>query len=246
MADFSGEKNPNFGKRWTEEQKQRQSVLVKQRMANDEVRQKVGSANRGKKFSEERICRMHGHRTRDSYRHYPSDIVRAKIGNKSKEKFTPEYLEKVRKKNYASGVWIDPSTKPDWEIYKKESNWKERMYDILGCFDVWHYKNNKNGLVRDHIFSRWEGFCFKVFPELLRHPANCQLLRHGDNVRKMFAERRQLLSDPHRIELLFENILHYDKEWNEQELCCQFINRYRNGERWKNKHRGEPSEERDL
>ena len=38
--------------------------------------------------------------------------------------------------------------------------------------------------VRDHIFGRKNGFVLGVFPEIIRHPANCQIITHSDNIKK--------------------------------------------------------------
>ena len=61
-----GENNPNFGNTWTREQKQKQSKLIKSKVDND-YREKAGSANRGKKFSSERIVKMHSSYLKHEY-----------------------------------------------------------------------------------------------------------------------------------------------------------------------------------
>lgn len=47
-------------------------------------------------------------------------------------------------------------------------------------------KTNQNleGVVRDHRFSVLDGFKNKVDPEIISHPANCQLLTNRDNILK--------------------------------------------------------------
>jgi hypothetical protein len=40
------------------------------------------------------------------------------------------------------------------------------------------------GVSRDHMFSIKDGYRMHISPEILAHPANCQLLLHGDNMRK--------------------------------------------------------------
>lgn len=61
---------------------------------------------------------------------------------------------------------------------------------------------NKNGVVRDHIYGRKNGFHNKVFPEILRHPCNCQVITHGENVSKGHRNKN--------LEELFRKIKLYD------------------------------------
>lgn len=237
---FKGDNNPNFGKQWTEEMKVKQSSLVLSKI-DDDYREKCGSANRGKKFTKERIDKMHGNRTSESYIRKHNEEVRKKIGKKSKEKFTIEFKEKLRKTNEETGIWIPLELKSDWEIYKKESNWINQMFDfiddsnqlrLLSELKVFHYIHNKDGVVRDHLYSRHEGFKNKVFPEILRHPANCKIISHKENVKKGIKSALTL-------EELFCKIKEYKKLWNEQDLVLSKIEDYKNGKRWDRKEASE-------
>src|SRR6266436_4213569 len=60
-----GENNRSYGRRWTKEERETQSKLVTEKMQDPDVLYKVGSANRGTKFSSDRIFSMHGHRNSD-------------------------------------------------------------------------------------------------------------------------------------------------------------------------------------
>lgn len=53
-----------------------------------------------------------------------------------------------------------------------------------GWYKAKNRGNNLNGISRDHIYSRNKGFENLIDPYLISHPANCQLLRHNDNVSK--------------------------------------------------------------
>lgn len=232
-----GEKNPNFGKKWSDEQRKIQSDLVKSKV-DDEYRVKSGSANRGKKFSAELVQKMHGGRSRESYCHPKTAEQKIKIGIKSKEKFTPEFKRKHRKIMEERGIWIPLSQKDDYILYRDcFANWVDRMFDIiedpdnlLSTHGIFNAKHNKKGVVRDHMFSRKTGFALGVFPELLRHPANCQLLLHSDNVKKKKSRYRD--ADAFEISELFNRIQNYKKQWKEQDLCISLIERFHNGERY--------------
>lgn len=50
-----------------------------------------------------------------------------------------------------------------------------------GWYSPSNKKNNLNGVSRDHMFSIKDGFLAKVDPEIMSHPANCELILMKDN-----------------------------------------------------------------
>lgn len=234
----TGQNNSNYGNKWTEKQKCFQSQLIKTKVT-DEYRQRAGSANRGKKFSKDRIHRMHGHRTKESYSKTLSEETKQKIGKKSKEKFTLEYNKKIRKQFEELGYWVPLEDLDDKTIYYRLADWIYKMLDLVEDAEqlkllsekrIFHNKKNPKGVVRDHAYSRHSGFINKVFPEILRHPCNLQIITHSDNVKK----RRGKYTDADAITLdeLFNKIKSYKRYWKEQQLVLSLIERYENGERW--------------
>jgi hypothetical protein len=211
-------------------------------MQSEERRWKSGSANRGKKFNQERINKMHENRSSESYSHSHTFETKNKIGELSKAKFTKEFSDKLRKTMEERGYWVPLDQKSDFEVYYLAANWKERMWDktsnkdqilLLEKLGVFNCKTNTKGVVRDHIFGRLSGFELGIFPEILRHPCNCQIITHSDNVRKKknrYIDRNDLTLDE-----LFGMINSYDQEWLEQKLCIQLIREYKKGKRWKRK-----------
>lgn len=238
-CDRIGDKNPNFGgKGWTEEKRQKQREQTLNRLTI-EMRFKIGSANRGKKFSKERIHAMHVNRSKESYSHKHSEESKILISKKSKEKFTKDYKIKQRKIMEERGYWIPLKDKNDYEIYFKQADWIEKMFDkildtkqikLLSSLGIFNAKNNPKGVVRDHKLSRKTGFNKKIFPELLRHPCNCQILTHSENVKKK--KTRYIDNDHLTIEELFKDICSFKGEWKEQKNCLQLIEDYNNGLRW--------------
>lgn len=229
---FSGGNNPNFGNRWNEEQKTAASELkIQQYNDNSDYRYKVGVSNRGIKFSEDLIKKMHENRSADSYKHYPSDKVKKIIGQKSKEKWTPEYKEQHRRTMEDLGHWIPKSQIHPYRLYYKEANWIDRMVDYfdnlaltnLKQFGIFSKKNSK-GFVRDHIVPRKIGFEFNLPPYILRHPANLQFISHAENIQKGFLDRRLTTEEKEcKIELLLNKILTFEKSWREQDICIEYI-----------------------
>lgn len=53
-----------------------------------------------------------------------------------------------------------------------------------GWYKAKNRGNNLTGVSRDHLYSVNDGFINKVDPEIMKHPANCQLLPHKENQRK--------------------------------------------------------------
>ena len=234
-----GPNNPNSGNVWNQEQRKHQSDIMFRRFAkNPELRWKFGATNRGKKFSPERIAKTHHPgRTPESYhRPSPSAERRKQISEQSAAKFKdPEYIKRVRKTNESNGNWISDLDKIDVDVYRKLAGWIERMWDRvedpegkLKKFGIKHYKNNPSGVVRDHNFSILDGFDLGIFPEILRHPVNCQILTHRENVKK---RRKSWLT----LDQLFDKIVNYDNEWSEHNEVLKLITEYKMGKRWQRK-----------
>lgn len=227
-----GTNNPNYGNKWTQEQKETASKTKTQQFKDDpNYAYECGKTNRGKKFSPELIESMHGNRTPDSYKRTFTEEVKQTIGKKSKEKFTEEYKQNQRKTMEERGLWVPLEDKDPYEIYYKESNWHGNM---IRFFDDVAYANlNENGIfsrhntkgwVRDHIVPRKIGYEFGLPPFIMRHPANMNFVSHSENVSKGFSDR--VLTENQKtsiIDLLFERILNFSESWFEQDICVTYI-----------------------
>jgi len=204
----------------------------------DSLNREKSAANKGRVFSEESRRKMSlGQLMRvenNGGRGLPhSDASRKKIGIKSKEKFTPSFKEKFRRKMESAGIWIADQARSDYEVYFREAHWPKRMLDLaneedaknLSILGLWNPFNNLKGLVRDHAFSRRDGFDIKVFPIILRHPANLRLISNSDNIRKSGTSSIS-------IEELMNRIIMYKHLWFEQEDCIKAIAEFKQGKRW--------------
>lgn len=235
--NLKGKNNPNYGNEYSDEYRQMRSNLSKKQMEDEEQRFLAGTANRGKTLSKEVRQNMSDGKKGHIGVVHTTD-TKKQIGIKSAEKFTDAYKAKIRKQNYDSGFWIDPALKDDYKLYCEFSNWNQRMFDIvkdglaiLNKYGVFHMKKNSKGVVRDHIYGRKMGFANGVFPEILRHPANCQIILHADNVSKNFKKKTIKDSDITLADL-FQKIMNWTNEWHEQLLCIELINMYECGERY--------------
>ena len=238
-----GENNPNYNNKWNDDLKKKVSNIVKERYKlHPELKEKC-AVNKGKKLPLTSIKLKEYYKTHEANmkgKHHNQESLQ-KISKKSKAKFNEEYNKKIRKKFEDKGLWKPLSEKESIEIYYKESNWKKRMFDIIDDEEqikllkengVFNSKNNSKGMVRDHMYSRMSGFENGVFPEILRHPCNCQIILHSNNIKK---GKKNMLT----LDELFDRIINYNKEWFEQEKVLKLIEEYKNGKRWFNQYRKE-------
>ena len=227
----TGDNNPNFGKAWSVDQRKKQSATIQKLFdADPNYAYECGKSNRGVKFTPERVEAMHVHRDADSYRHYPTDQVRKVIGQKSKEKWTPEFRVEFRKTMEAAGHWVPLDQVHPYKLYYQEANWIGSMIEYFsdaeramltehGIFG----KQNTKGWVRDHIVPRKCGYEMEIPAFILRHPANLQFISHGENIRKGFADRKLTINEKTAIiEALYSRIRNY-RSWNEQEICLEYL-----------------------
>jgi hypothetical protein len=228
----TGKSNPNFDHRWDNQQREKASQMMTVRMKDPKYRILSAKGNKGKKRTKEFIEIWH----RNNKPHPHTEKTKKIIGMKSKLKFTPELKARMRKLLEGKGLWIPLSEKTDYDLYFELCAWPNRMFDIVeegrdllinqGVFNM---KKNSKGVVRHHKLSRRDGFDNGVFPEIIRHPANCAIILHGDNVRERFRKSIFNIND------LFAEIESYQKPWTEQDLCIQKIREYRIGNRYDRK-----------
>jgi hypothetical protein len=232
-AEFSGKNNPNFGNSWTDEQRKVQSEKISL-LVDDDFRINCAKGMSGKTVSDEtkekKFITMELKKSNGWVKPDMSDETKLKIGQKSKEKFLdPTHNHKKRLAMEAAGAWVPLDLKNDYLLYKDLSNWKESMLsyeikgkDLLKSETFFHMMHNRKGIVRDHMYSRFSGFKNKVFPEIIRHPANCEIMTHSNNVKK-----RQ--KDSILLNELFDKIMLFNEPYHEQELCEELIIKYKAG-----------------
>lgn len=247
---FKGSNNPNYGRVYTQEERENRRKIAKDAYIKDPSLRTRVAVNKGKKLPGTSIgikkyLQKHPG-IRKITHHVFTKEEKIEIGKKSSAKFTSEYKLRMRKIMEDSGIWVPLDKKDDFEIYKKLSDWVDRMFDIISDEEqikllkehgIFNCRNNTKGVVRDHMYSRRSGFENKVFPEILRHPCNCQILTHSDNIAKKY--QRYIDADAHTLDKLFCKIQAYDKNWKEQELCLKLISDFKHGKRWSNPYKQE-------
>lgn len=105
------------------------------------------------------------------------------------------------------------------KLYKRACNFKfalneypnEFNFNLIkkyGWYKAKNHGNNLYGISRDHKYSCNEGFKNLIDPYLISHPANCQLLKHNDNISKL--DKCSISLDE-----LKENINNWNLKYNE-------------------------------
>jgi hypothetical protein len=236
---FKGKSNPNFGKRWSHEKRKKQSNNIKSRV-DDVYRLNCSKGMKGKTVSEETIEKrkkvllekvINGWKKPEM-----TEQTKKLIGEKSAEKFTFEYLMKQRKINEDLGYWIPLDKLEDYKLYRELANWKTLVLNenIIGIDLLKKGKlkskdhRGADSLVRDHMFGRKSGFDSQVFPEILRHPANCQIITHSENIKKAKSNKDCVIS----LDNLFNRILNWNLEYNEHTICLELIEKHKDGLRY--------------
>jgi hypothetical protein len=234
-----GEDNPNFGKKWDDERRKIQSDIIKSKV-DAEYRLNCAKAMKGKKVTEETKKKRVDTRF-EKYGKFGPDLIlsdesKIKIGEKSRAKFTDDFKDKMRQTMVERGHWVDIKNKDPYLFYRGISDWNYNvlLYDVIGSNLVkergFYNKNNKKGLVRDHRYSRRSGFENMIFPEIIRHPYNCELISHSDNIRKQ--QNKTIDSNSITLEDLFDGIKKYEGEYPEQNICLNKIKEYESGIRY--------------
>jgi hypothetical protein len=236
QCKLCGTGNPNYGKRWSDEQKIVQSKLMSSKV-NENTRLNSSKGMKGKHVSEETMNKRRETNKLKILNGFKSpthtEEQKKQIGIKSSLKFTKEYKERMRIVNEKNGTWTPLEIRDEYHLYREFSNWKYQVLtentigiEKLKTMKLYDKTNrNKDALVRDHMYGRSEGFKNGVFPEIIRHPANCQIISHGENIKKSKSNNDSIISF---IELS-DRIKKWNLPYEEQELCVDLLEKYERG-----------------
>jgi hypothetical protein len=236
---LKGNANPNYGNKWSDTMKNIQSNVIKSKV-DETYRLNCAKGMKGKMLSADSLLKRkktNEEKLLDGYTR-PNHTYEAKIiiGIKSKQKFTPEFLLNQRKTNEQNGNWIPLNMKDDYIFYRELSNWKTDVItkNMIGIDLLKKHQfkskinNHADSIVRDHMFGRKAGYANGVFPELIRHPANCQLITHSNNVKKAKYNNDCIIS----LDELINKIINWDIEYIEHIICLELIEQYKMGLRY--------------
>ena len=223
---------PNYGTKWSDEQKQHLSNY--QKSISDTISKRVSQDWENNSTRRERAAEVMKKTVRgfcgdknSFYGKTHSAATKEIIGRKSSEKFTDEFKLQQRIVMETNKHWRPIDELSAYELYFKEADWVARMWDLvdttlLANYGVFNSKTNTKGCVRDHMFGRSKGFALSVPPILLRHPANCEVVLHSTNVKK--ATSGDVTKS---LDQLIKDIEEYQLPWKEQQQCIDAIAAYR-------------------
>lgn len=146
-------------------------------------------------------------------------IERKYICLNCKKEFIPKKKKRKFCSNECSSEYRSKQARKNWnsyQIYKNEcifnfnlSDYKKEfdfsLIEQYGWYKAKNHGNNLNGISRDHMFSIKEGFLQKISPYIIKHPANCQLMRHNDNISKYS-----------KCSITLEDLKNRIKEWDKK------------------------------
>lgn len=234
-----GSDNGMFGKTHTDE--------VKQILAASAVNTHKGISyeDRHGKEKADDLKRQRSERMKITKAQYPSSWSKGLVGIWSPAQLqrisetsaakweSAEYRVRHRKKMEEMGRYIPIELLDDYTIYRKECDWIQPMWDLVpGGLDklkvggVFNCRANANGHVRDHRLSRRDGLGVGMFPVIMRHPCNCDVLTNLENLHQKGS------SSNITVEELLESIENYEEDWAEQKEALEAVQQYRAGARY--------------
>ena len=78
-----------------------------------------------------------------------------------------------------------------FKVYEQAAGFKhgfetkcEEQKALLKEYGVFNPNKNTKGCVRDHLLSRRYGFDNNIDPDIISHPANCEIVLHSENIRR--------------------------------------------------------------
>lgn len=114
------------------------------------------------------------------------------------------------------------------KIYRSQAKFKfalnsypnEFEFNLIkesGWYKASNHGDNLKGISRDHMFSVDEGYKQGIDPYLISHPANCKLMKHEDNFKKLtkcsitLDELQKRINEWNSKYGVYENKIVYDK-----------------------------------
>lgn len=72
----------------------------------------------------------------------------------------------------------------DFDVKNFKNKFNTDLVDKFGWYSPRNKGNNIGGVSKDHLYSVKDGFINKISPDIIKHPANCELVKHLENQKK--------------------------------------------------------------
>lgn len=122
----------------------------------------------------------------DNIKKYCNKSCAGSYNNQHRSTESREKQRKTLRDKYSRDVDLD------FRSYKERSKFyfaPQYQSTVIGAEllrenGIYNPKHNPNGLVRDHMYSIFDGYHNNIDPIIISHPANCQWIPHKNNCRK--------------------------------------------------------------
>jgi len=162
---------------------------------NEDFKEKVSDKLKGRKISERRYAAC-----KHCCREYEITVSQKKLfcNSKCRSLHHSQITPPLRRYRQLAAFRFNLSDYPEEFDFS--------LIEAHGWYKPANRGNNLSGVSRDHIVSVKFGYDNQIDPEVISHPANCQLIQHNDNVSK---GKRSSLS----ISQLHQRILEWNKKY---------------------------------
>ena len=182
----------------------------KKRKHTEETKKKISdkiiALNKNKKKSDNIIKSVIKNGKKHTIRIRPEISIRkCRFCNENK----PILKHKIICKNCATKYYkiYRPLCEFDFNIYNYKNEFDFTLIKQYGWYSPTNKNNNLNGVSKDHVFSVKDGFINNINPEIIKHPANCRLIKHSDNNKKSYTSLITLNE-------LLEKIKYWNQKYN--------------------------------
>lgn len=100
---------------------------------------------------------------------------------------------KTRITREKTGSYLKSEDRDPYQVYCTLASFKhgfktnnKEEKELLETHGIFNSKTNTKGCVRDHLLSRRYGFDNNIDPDIISHPANCEIVLHSENTRRAF------------------------------------------------------------
>lgn len=166
--------------------KMRKHAVKKAKLAKQK---RVQEYNKNPRICANPACIISIEYDRKNEKLYCSRSCAAKINNKLRSKES----RKKQQLTLLNTLGLDVSTSTDFKRYRRRCLFDFNIYkehtrilngNLMLETRVYNPIKSKSGWTRDHMFSILDGFKCNIEPEIIKHPANCQLLLNHINSQK--------------------------------------------------------------
>lgn len=170
-----------------------------------EINDKVSASMTGRKLSASHVSNIEAGNNFNR----KESIIKSCMSCGTSMKCSPSM---IRKKFCSTKCWVNytEKNKDDFLLYRQRcafdfdiadypDKFNVELVEQLGWYSPKNKGNNLNGISRDHRLSVREGFELGVTPEIIKHPANCELMPHRQNQKKKSNSSISLEELLHRI-----------------------------------------------